>query len=102
MIGQVPGFKKRECLEVLFERIALKVNRAVPFESEVFECADDTVGGAGLLPWRINVFDSQQPLPRPLSCFEITSAGGQQGAKMQWTGWRWSARGRSVPGSARQ
>lgn len=55
-------------------------------ESECFQGTQDTVGRTRLFARRVDVFHPDQPQALVSLCLEVASYGGDQGAKMQWSG----------------
>jgi hypothetical protein len=55
---------------------ALIGNRAVPVKPVAFECGKDFVCRPGLLTWRIDVFNTKQPLTAVCARVEITRDSG--------------------------
>ena len=65
------------------ETLALDDDLAVPLEAETGQRADDDIGSAGDAALRIDVLDTQQPLPAVGARVEIAADGGDQRTEMQ-------------------
>ena len=73
---------------------ALVDHRAVPFEAEGIEGAQDVVGGPGDFAGAVQVLHAQQPSAVPGAGVQITTEGGDQGAEVQVAG---GGRGEAAP-----
>ena len=69
-----------------FSRCALVKDRAIPLESVTFECADDFIGGTGLLPGWVDILDTEEPAAATRPCSEVTRNRGKQGPEVQGPG----------------
>ena len=72
---------------------ALVDDGAVPLEAVTLKRLDNAICGVRLLPWRVDVLDTQQPAAAEVACLQVAGSRGEQGAEMQWPG----GRGRKAP-----
>ena len=76
----------RDRLCVGFAALALAHHRAVPFEREIPQRAQDEFGGAGLLARRVQILHADQPPAAARTGLEAASQRGDQRAEMQGPG----------------
>ena len=67
----------------------LENNVAVPLEAIALKGLDNCLRGTGLLAWRVNIFDAQQPEAIIDACLKIACYRGNQRAEMKRAGRRW-------------
>src|SRR5688572_25683348 len=68
--------------------LALPDYGLIPMEAECGERCDDLIGAAGHFAWRIEIFDSQQPLAAGAPCVEIAGSRRDERPEVQRAGRR--------------
>ena len=68
---------------------ALKDNVAIPLEPVALEGVDYFFGSTGLLAWRVNIFNTQQPEAIVDPCLQVACYRSNERAEMKRAGRRW-------------
>jgi len=72
-----------QCGIVKVMAVTLVDHRDVPVQAEGVQRMQDVIGGAGLFPRRVQVFNADKPAAPAGTNINITGQRGQQGAEMQ-------------------